>query len=102
MLALPWHICSCMEIWDCSTPLLIICLCDSQQHVSNYIKLCCATLCVHIHMKRMQNNSKARQRFTAVVNFNSKLPQHVQDINILMVTSQWKGRGVCKREVEEG
>lgn len=41
----------------------------------------------------MQNNSKARLRFTAVVNFNSKLPQHVQDINILMVTSQWEGRG---------
>lgn len=41
----------------------------------------------------MQINSKARLRFTAVVNFNSKLPQHVQDINILMVTSQWEGRG---------
>ncbi|XP_028445930.1 leucine-rich repeat transmembrane neuronal protein 2 [Perca flavescens] len=41
----------------------------------------------------MQNNSKARLRFTAVVNFNSKLPQHVQDINILMVTSQWEGSG---------
>lgn len=41
----------------------------------------------------MQNNDKAKQRFTAVVNFNSKLPQHVQDINILMVTSQWEGKG---------
>lgn len=48
----------------------------------------------------MQNNGKARLRFTAVVNFNSKLPQHVQDINILIVTSQWEGRG-GKREVEE-
>lgn len=55
---------------------------------------------VYIHTWRMQNNSKARLRFTAVVNFNSKLPQHVQDINILMVTSQWEGRG-GEREVEE-
>lgn len=25
--------------------------------------------------------------------FNSKVPQHIQDINILMVVSQWEGRG---------
>lgn len=31
-------------------------------------------------------------RFTAVVNFNSTLWQHVQGINILMVTSQWEGK----------
>lgn len=38
-----------------------------------------------------------RDRFTAAVNFNSMLPQHVQDINILKVTSQWE-----EREMQEG
>lgn len=49
---------------------------------------------VYIYTYSLQNSSKARLRFTAVVNFNSKLPQHVQDINILKVTSQWEGRGM--------
>lgn len=42
----------------------------------------------------MQSNGKAWQRFIAVVNFNSKLQQHFQDINILMVTSQGEGGGI--------
>lgn len=52
---------------------------------------------VYISTYSLQNSSKARLRFTAVVNFNSMLPQHVQDINILKVTSQWEGR-----EMQEG
>lgn len=40
-----------------------------------------------------KNNDEASLRFTAVVNFNSKLPQHIPDINILMVTSQQEGMG---------
>lgn len=35
-------------------------------------------------------------RFTAVVNFNSKLRQHVPIINILTVTSQWEGKGEAR------
>lgn len=53
--------------------------------------------CVYIYTYSLQNSSNARLRFTAVVNFNSMLPQHVQDINILKVTSQWEGR-----EMQEG
>ena len=41
----------------------------------------------------MKNNGKVWLRFTAVVNFKSKLPQHVQDIDILMVTSRGEGMG---------
>lgn len=45
----------------------------------------------------------ARLRFTAMVNFNSELLQHVGDINILTVTSQWEegmdARGRGKTEV---
>lgn len=29
-----------------------------------------------------------------MVNFNNKLPQHIQHINILMVTRQWEGRAM--------
>ena len=52
---------------------------------------------------RHRGNSKARLRFTAMVNFNSELPQHIGDINILTVTSQWEegmhARGRGKTEV---
>lgn len=42
----------------------------------------------------------AKLKSAMVGNFNRKLLQNIQDINILMVTSQWEGRGM-EREMEE-
>lgn len=55
-------------------------------------------LAVYTHIQCMQNN-KAGLRFTAVVNFTSELLQHIQVINILMVTSWRRRRGWRKTEV---
>lgn len=39
-------------------------------------------------------------RFRTMFNFKNKVPQHIQDINIPMLTSQWEEEGM-REEVEE-
>lgn len=64
------------------------------QFAENFLVMCLVLLCA-----QQTHNKEASLRFTAVVNFNSELPQHVEDINILTVTSQCEEKKRKKIEV---